>query len=560
MSRPTTLRRDERGAIVSLVLIAVVLAALFASVELRTSVYLVNGLSSPLAFEIGDERVSVRPDTHAVVRLRAGAHVARIVAEDGRVVDEVPFIAPRFYDAVVVNPLGAALVYLERVRYGVKPGSPPDVELHGGERIVLARDVQDPFRPPPTQLRAKRGERVRRVHLDVAPGGAQRTIAHLLQSGEGGRALALATSLHEATPTDASLRALIDLAGPSVGPSGVRAIVARERARGRSSELGESRYDEAMGALGRYDDLLAERRAAVAARPDEPATRLARVAPRDEARALFDELVAAHPADADLAIAAAEFALADDRPADALARFQVHGSSPAGVRALEVHARALARVGPPESARDFLLANLGANPDEGAARFAASLALLPGAGRGALDLLAKLGTPARVTLLAEVGAPASVDAERDRQLAAAVAFISRAATDVPGACELWDRELEDGARALVPAETRLWLSLEAARRGLSLSIDPVRSSPSLPLPMTDVLAYVAGGAEPPQLFRVRAPLRALIEVSRARSLAAAGRPVGDAEALIARLSPGESLARRLIDADARERTRLRPPR
>lgn len=561
MSWFTRLRRDERGLLVLLFAIAVALLTLFVLVKRRTATYLVNGLAIPVTFDVAGERVVVQPDGHAEVRLPAGAHVARIAAGDGRAIDEVAFVVPRFHDAVVVNPLGAALVYVERVRYGfAAAGLTPDAELHGGARIVLARSVQDPFRRPPARISTKRGERVTRVHLDVAPGGAQRTIAHLLARGDAPRAIALATSLLEADPGDPALRTLLGLVAQRAGPAGVHALVSRERARGRGGLLAESLYEVTMGALGRHDELVAERRAARAARPDDPAlaARVARVAPRTEARALFAELVGAHPADAELGLAAAEFALEDDRPADALALFERHARAPAHARSVEAHARTLAQLGWTQAAYDVLATALDASPDEDAARLAASLALLPHVKGDVHHLMAASGARRRAALLAELGAPTDASAQADPSLAAALLLIRRAAVDTPGAWLVWDRDLDDGARALVPEQTRLWLALEASRRGVTLAVDPIFSSPLLPAPIADVIAYVAGGEAPAQLPRASAPLRAVIEVCRARALAAAGRSTGDAEVAVARLSPGASLAQRLLAADVRERARAKP--
>lgn len=570
MSRPSALRNLRAGdwkLLAALFVVAVGLVAVFAFAARTTPTYLVNGLSIPVTFEVAGRRVPLQPGWRDEVKLPVGAHHVRVLAADGRVVDEIPIVIPRFVDAIVVNPLGAAPVYVERLFYGLAGSTtPPSVDFRGGRRVTLVKSVDDPFRDPPRQISAKRNERVTRVHLALADGGAPTTLGYLLDHDEAGRAMSIATALLERDPGERSVLMAVEVGGRLAGVAGVHAVSARARVTAPSLGVGHSVYALAMGALGRDAELVAELRAARDAQPDDPlrGAAFARVAPREEARAEYAALVAKHPASAEVAISAAAFALDDDRPADAIELFQRHAGSPAYAHAVELHARAVARVSGPQAAYDLLARALDAQPDEGASLFAASLARLPEVKGDAHHLMSATTPQRRAALLAELGAPDDAAARDDRRLAVVLSLIRRLETSTSGALTAWDSELDHASRALVPSETRLWLALESARLGAPLAVDPLAGMPLMPVPIADVHAYVAGGPEPPRLFRVHPSLRAVIEASRARALASASRPTSEAEAIVARCSPGASLARRLLGvgtpkrAAPRERAQPRP--
>lgn len=551
-------RKRDVMFVVALVGFAIGFAVIFFVASRGTSTYLVNGLTIPLTFEVEGRRVSVAPGRRDELKLPSGAHVVKVTASDGRVVDELPVIIPRYFDAVVINPLGAAPVYAETVEYGssLSTAGPGNIQFFGGMRVATVRTVNDPFRDPPRQISAKRGERVRRVHLALADGGARVTLGYLAEKAEAARAMDLAYALLEQLPSDESLETTAALAGRLAGTEAALRVYRIERQRRPSSPAAQSGYAYLMASLGRESVMLDELARARAERPDDPVAGVsyARVAPRPVARALYDELVRTFPNDADVGLSAAAFAFDDGRPADAIELYKRFASAPQYARSVALHAHALSSSASHQAVYDFLASWLDkhASPSaEEAAILAASLSQLPDVKGDARHLKTAIPNPGRRALvLAEIGLTPDADAMKDPVVAAAVKMVRRFVESSTGGLTAWDNDLTSDARAFVSLETRVVLLLEAARLGATLGADPLAGEAAVPIPMAEVLDYIRGGPEPPRLFRAHGRVRAAIEGCRARELARLKKPTADAEALVMKHSPGGSLTRQMLRARA----------
>lgn len=510
----------------------------------------VNGLGVPVEVIIDGEARVVPVDRELTVRVRQGVHRA-VFRVKGKVVDEAAFATPGI-GVVILNPLGAAPVYEETITYtraGMTPVKPSDPIFFGGRTASVVRGSVDDLLADPPRTMSTKGSTATRRHVGKAEGGVELTVSFLERHGDRDRAAATALAVLDAAEGIERERAFsvaYEMAFKVGGPESALALATSERAKDPGNGRASSAWASLMEELGRGDEVVAALSAARRDAPDDPRVQLAwaRVAPRAEARTLYDQLVAAHPDDAKIGISAAAFALDDGRPEDAVKLFTRFTSDPRSEEATVYHAHAIFLASGQAAAFRFVADRISQRPavarDDGAVCTALALAVSADERRRASSLLNKerYSEVSIAVRLAEAGH--TVTTRPTGEGAGALRIVEETRLSAAAGLRAWQAVGED-VRSFVPFATRAVLAAEGLRTGMT---DP--PGVAFGIPWTEAAAYVRGGPVPARLFRVLPPARVALELARRAELLQQGQRADVEEAAVRRHAlPGSPAARLL---------------
>ncbi len=119
------------------------------------TVHVVNGLSTPVKFRVGEEaEVTVAPESVAEIRSAVGEQPVTVVA-NGHEIETGTLDVRRGYDAVVWNVLGVGIVYRESVQYVAKGAAAPSdskATPRCGESSIVEDDLDYVLEAAPSEI------------------------------------------------------------------------------------------------------------------------------------------------------------------------------------------------------------------------------------------------------------------------------------------------------------------------------------------------------------------------------------------------------------------------
>jgi Flp pilus assembly protein TadD len=510
------------------------------------SVWLVNGLEQAVEVEIDGKRSQLAPGTRADVTLKAGVHVVRVLASDGKVIDEEPIDVPSNTDVVAYNVAGATLLYLETIEYRRSPSTTSDdqsaVETFAGVRFIARDRVNFVFKEPPTQISVKSGESTTRYRFDMAQGGWRTSAGYLESRSEADKLARLYRAIAIASPGS---RDLVDRASEMLelaegAPAALRFL--REMRALRPDDAGvHMEYQYRMQRLGRGEEVFAEYKGLLEKNPGSPlyGVLLSRVEPKDQAGARLADLVKSHPNDVQVLSTAAYHAYVTGDYAtsvDLYARFQ---DKPEHERSLAIHLGALVALGKVQEAVDLagryasaattpgargpllyaLVARLpGASPPEPPMTYVNRMTGSQNAGDWKLFSAAIAGEPVPLSELMSIADP---------HLRKAIEIHLAAARDPAEAWELCSKAPPNVLRMMSPG-TAVLLAVELARAGdAELGERLLERDVGQWLPEEALFNYVRTGEKHAEFWRIDPELRAALAFVRARHLSSRGEAASD---------------------------------
>lgn len=260
--------RKIMGAFTALVVASIGLGVYESSQQ--SKVWLANGLDFPVTVELGERKAIVPPGAlDAFEKIKVGPQHLRVTRKGGAVLQELDVDVPRWTDAVVVNVLGAAPIYVESVEYATSGDAPEGtLRMVSGPTLVVEDRVDDVFKDPPTTVRTK-GSRVTRWHIALAEGGLATTVNQLITDKRKDDALSILRGILMAMPDDP----------PEVPLMQLRLFGEPDQTLAFAKAWAE-KFPNAIGANRFYQDMLADE------------DRL------EEARAIYVKRMQEHPDDA----------------------------------------------------------------------------------------------------------------------------------------------------------------------------------------------------------------------------------------------------------------------
>jgi hypothetical protein len=541
-------RRDLVLIAIAVGLIAVALIGILGA-RRRAEVWIVSGLDVPVDVAIDGTKIPVVDQQPLARPIGIGPHQIRITTAGGEVLEEYTLEVPPFTDAIVINVIGSAPVYLAKIVYARTPTGIDDSmpEFFGGRSVVIRDDVRHVFKTPPRTISTKSGGTITQKHLDVAKGGWRATLGHLESSGRHAEAARLARAIVRARPERRLLGQAIEDAQIAWGTGASIQFLGELAARTSFRDVEEAYQDE-LARAGRLEDARRIYRLRRAAAPTaiEAALLLARIGTRDEAREILDDLLARSPRPTGAVIEAARRAMAAGEWARCADLYAMATRDPGYPREADRHARCIVGRGDPEGAL-AMIERLAEADSPFAWEHAitwAGLANLPTLGprdpsKYALRAARKVGSDekfVKVVVDARLGRPVTgvaLSAVNDPTMRAALE-IEGAATDLR---TVWSHCLSAPAGAFqhLPLDLALLLAAEFARAGRpTVAHEIFVASNALPMTEDEILAYVRDGKEPEAFGRIDPVHRSALDLVRARRLDELGeRQAAEALALAA---------------------------
>jgi hypothetical protein len=203
-----------RGAIGPAVVVAVIYVVAWAVVSRKggqQTVQLLNGLDVPATVTVDDgPPIDIPPQDRRSLPIDPGNHRFRC-SVGGWLVDQSTESVVAWRSLVAYNVLGAAPLYVEKVRYEKREGNrtvdlaasrSPIPELLAG-RVFVHELADDVFVAPPESVEVANTGGAERRHVEVASGGWRNAVAALRAAGDVVKAAEIAEAVALAEPDDA---------------------------------------------------------------------------------------------------------------------------------------------------------------------------------------------------------------------------------------------------------------------------------------------------------------------------------------------------------------------
>lgn len=509
--------------------------------------FLVNGLPVSVQITLDGKTRGVPPGGKIEITLHRGLHQVRVDGVGGEVLEEGPIDVPSTGGVVAYNVLGTAPLYTESVVYGSGRGGggTTTTEFHGGRRLVVSPHADFVFTPPPQSISVEKSSSTSshtRWHFDLWPGGWETTLNALRERGDLASALRVNLGVARADPkaTEAlqsAARLLQVLRGPEIALAYVRKALEEhpedfDLHRTHQHLLRRAdRFEEARAYYRSYREQ--HEGSALAA------VLLARVEAPEPALELYHEALALEPDNKAARRGLAHLLFDLGRFQECALLFdQVAGNDPDYKYYVDDHVRALLRLGEGAKAVQVASAAVQKTPNEW--RLAVLYAELAGTeglrtpqiAQTYVDGLAQRSRDPEygVWMRSLAGLPVEPKALQTlkAQGGGAMAWAAElqlAAQKDPA--QAWGIVAKARPNALerLAAPVALLLAAEFLRIGDGRTADRLFSTlDEIGMPTEALKAYVTTGSEHPELWRLPADVRAVLDFARARKLSGEGAP------------------------------------
>lgn len=515
------------------------------SPSLHQEVWFLNGLDVPVTVELGERQVLLAGGGKSIVTVPVGVHPVRVRLASNEVLEERLVAIPTGRDLVVYSVLGAAPTFLQKIVYTRKEsGGKGDnsMEVYAGERFTVHDDIDYEFDTPPASLTVdSNSSTLVRRRFDVDPGGWKTTVSYLLSRGQAARAAELCRDVARANPANPTAQDYAEAL--TVRSDGIDAAVVL--ARGRLERQPESvdahrRFAHLMRWAGRKDELRAYYEERVRAAPGSALLQamLSRTEPPELARTQLTALVARHPDQPFVRRSAAWASYTSGHLAEAEALFAgLPKEDPEYRYAAEDHARILAALHRGKEGVALLRKILDApgQPDWSLVILYAQLVRQPGMGAAAESVEAYIkrlgdghdGTSTGLWLATLLGTqvdPLALEPMQQQYLRTAAQIQIAAGQDPAAAWKACAGAPTLALQSLAP-EVAVLLGAEFDRAGdAALAATLYEASGALSLPTAIISEYVHGGQKHPDLEWIDPIHLAALDLARARTFDALGKP------------------------------------
>ncbi len=507
-------------------------------------VFLVNGLPVSVQITVDGKTRGVPPGGKIEISLHRGLHQVRVDGVGGEVLEEGPFDVPSTGGVVAYNVLGTAPLYTESVVYGSGRGGGGTTEFHGGRRLVVSPHADFVFTSPPQSISVEKSSSTSshtRWHFDLAPGGWETTLTALRERGDLPSALRVSLGVIRADPkaTEAlqsAARLLQELRGPEAALAYLRKALEshpEDFDLHRTHQHLLRRADRFEQARAYYRSYREQHEGSSLA-----AVLLARVEAPETALELYHEALALEPDNKAARRGLAHLLLDLGRFRESSMLFdQVAEGDPDYKYYVDDHVRALLRLGEDAKAVQVASAAVQKAPNEW--RLAVLYAELAGTeglrppkiAQTYVDAIAQRARDPEygVWMRSLAGLPVEPKTLQTVQLhggaGAAAAAVQLAAQKDPA--QAWGIVAKARPNALerLAAPVALLLAAEFLRIGDGHTADRLFSTlDEIAMPTEALKAYVTRGTEHPELWRLPADVRAVLDFARARKLQGEGAP------------------------------------